>query len=253
MQETEKKDNSERYEIDWMGLFRSVIAKWWLILIVAAAVGLGAFLYTTIAVTPMYDATTSVLVINQAGVDQKVTYADTQLGLQIMRDYNVIAKSRTVLGGAIASLGLEEDLTISTLKSRTTITNTEDTRCVSITVSDPNPERAADLANAIREQSKSLTEENFGQGSLSTIDEALPATSPSSPHLFRVTIIAAFIGAFLVIAVLVILFLSDNSIKDVDDVERYLGLSTLASIPIFEDEVTSAQKFKRQRAEVKKV
>jgi len=45
-------------------------------------------------------------------------------------------------------------------------------------------------------------------------------------------------------AVLILRFYLDDSIKTSEDIEKYLGLSTLASIPVFESEDDGKQKKK---------
>ena len=246
----EEKRGADKTEINLLDLVKAVLSKWWIILIAAAVVGLGAFLYCQLFVTPMYAATTSMCVINSSGSTGTVTYADTQLGLQIMNDYKEVVTSATVLNEVIEKQNLET--TVSNLRSRVTLTNAENTRILYVTVLDPDPVCAKNIANEIRKSSAEQIKEIFRAEAVNTVDEAVEPTSPSSPRVFRITVIGALIGAFLVIVLLVILYLADTSIKDIEDVERYLGLSTLASIPIFEDEASAAQKNKK-RAAVKKI
>ena len=56
-------------------------------------------------------------------------------------------------------------------------------------------------------------------------------TSPSSPSLTRNIEKGALVGLVLVAAYLVIRFLLDDTISTEEDVRKYLGLNTLASIP----------------------
>ena len=46
------------------------------------------------------------------------------------------------------------------------------------------------------------------------------------------TLLGGCIGVFLVMAIVLIYYLLDDTIKTSDDVEKYLGLSTLALIPL---------------------
>lgn len=60
------------------------------------------------------------------------------------------------------------------------------------------------------------------------------------------TLFGGIAGVFIVCAVILVLYLLDDSIKSSDDVEKYLGLSTLALIPVAVDE-DSVKKGKTKR------
>ena len=66
---------------------------------------------------------------------------------------------------------------------------------------------------------------------VNVVDYANLPENPISPNTIKNIIIGGLIGFVLVVAILVISFLMDDTIKTPDDVELYLGLSVLASIP----------------------
>lgn len=54
----------------------------------------------------------------------------------------------------------------------------------------------------------------------------------AGPGILKWTLIGGLIGAFMVMAVVLVFYFLDDTIKTSDDVEKYLGLSTLALIPL---------------------
>ena len=52
------------------------------------------------------------------------------------------------------------------------------------------------------------------------------------------TFFGGLAGVFLISAIIIVLYLLDDTIKCSEDVEKYLGLSTLALIPVAVDEET---------------
>ena len=68
------------------------------------------------------------------------------------------------------------------------------------------------------------------------VDEANLPTSPSSPSVAKWALIGGFIGAIASMAVIIIRYLMDDTIKSSEDVEKYLGWSTLALIPMMYSE-----------------
>jgi len=58
----------------------------------------------------------------------------------------------------------------------------------------------------------------------------------AGPSVLKWTVIGGALGVILVCVVVLLEYLMDDSIKTSDDVENYLGLSTLALIPMAVEE-----------------
>ena len=81
-----------------------------LALIISAGImaALGVFLFTQLVITPSYESTTKIYILNKQE-NASVTYSDIQLGTQLTKDYAELIKSRTVTEGVIAGLNLDLD------------------------------------------------------------------------------------------------------------------------------------------------
>ena len=84
------------------------------------------------------------------------------------------------------------------------------------------------------------------------IDEGNLPTSPSSPNISMNTLIGGIIGAVLMSGIIIILHMMDDTIKDSDDVERYLELNTLGLIPIEGKVKVSKSKKKKLKKSMQK-
>ena len=69
---------------------------------------------------------------------------------------------------------------------------------------------------------------------VNVVDQANFPDSPVSPSIPKWTIIGVLVGIVISAAVIIIQHLLDDTIKTSEDIERYLGLSTLALIPVNE-------------------
>ena len=118
-----------------------------------------------------------------------------------------------------------------TLKLRINVANTAETRVINISVTDPSPSKAQEIANALREESAEKIKEIIKVDAVQTVSEATYSSDPSSPNIRNWTILGALFGVALAMVVLIILFVLDNTIKTSEDVERYLGWPTLALVP----------------------
>ena len=226
-------ENNDVVEIDLMEILGLMLHRLWLIALCAAAVG--AFAVSRYILTEEFQSTTRIYVLNRQN-DDTLTYSDVQLGTQLTKDFREIIKSRYVLEQVIEKCGLRESS--GSLASRISVDTQSDTRIIAITVTDTNPAMAQYIANELRETAAERIKIFMDIQAVNVVDEAnLPAV-PSAPRVGRWTVIGFLLGAFLCMTVILVHFLLDDTIKTSDDIEKYLGLSTLGMIPVRETEDT---------------
>lgn len=228
-------ENNDVVEIDLMEILGLMLHRLWLIALCAAAVGAAAFAVSRYILTEEFQSTTRIYVLNRQN-DDTLTYSDVQLGTQLTKDFREIIKSRYVLEQVIEKCGLRESS--GSLASRISVDTQSDTRIIAITVTDTNPAMAQYIANELRETAAERIKIVMDIQAVNVVDEAnLPAV-PSAPRVERWTVIGFLLGAFLCMTVILVHFLLDDTIKTSDDIEKYLGLSTLGMIPVRETEDT---------------
>lgn len=69
---------------------------------------------------------------------------------------------------------------------------------------------------------------------MTTLDEARPATSPSSPNIRRNTMMSVIVVTGLVILVVLLVELLDDRVKRPEDIEEVMQLSLLGVVPNLE-------------------
>lgn len=227
-----KKNNSDVIEIDLAEVAGLLIHRAWLIAICAVLTAVAAFCISSFLVTDLYESTTSVYILNKQE-SGTITYSDVQLGTQLTKDYAQLIKSRYVVEKVIESCGL--DTTYGGLSKRISVDTPTDTRILEITVTDEDPAMAQYIANEIRKEAAAHIKNVMDIQAVNVVDEANLPGNPSSPDVFIWTAIGFFLGAFVCIAMVLVHFMLDDTIKTSDDVEKYLGLSTLGMIPIREN------------------
>ena len=239
---------TEEMEIDLLELILELLRKWWLIGLVAVATAALSFSYAKFLIEPTYESTTSVYVISRQNQDS-TTYTDMQLGTQLMKDVSVLVKSRTVLEHVIKSLDL--DMKVKELQNLIDVSSASDTRILYITATHTDPAMAEQIANEVRDIAAKHTINVMEVEAINVAEMANYPLEKAAPSIAKYTLLGGFIGAFLVCAVLVIRFLLDDTIKTPDDVEKYLGLSTIGSIPY--DEEATGKKTKKKAKKVKRM
>ena len=221
---------AEENEIDLMELARVYLAKWYWILLAAVVLGAAAFGYFKFFVDPTYESKTQIYVVGQSQSGGSVTYADLQLGSQLGKDYVVLVKSRSVIERVISEMGL--NTTYKKFLGRLEVSVVSDSRMMSISYTDKDPQRAKQVADKIREVVCERIQEVMKVESVQVVDDANLPQEPVGPRKLRNSVLAALVGAILVMGILTVQFLLDDRIKTAEDVEKYLGLSVLGSIPL---------------------
>lgn len=220
--------DGDTIEINVADLFLYMLKHWYVFLlsvILTTVIGMTICLFL---ITPIYKSTTKIIILSQQN-SGALTYSDMQLASQLTKDYEELIVSRDVLESVIQQCLLTEDY--DELLARVEVENIVDTRIISITVEDPSPAAAQRIANSIRETAAAHIKNVTDVEAVNVTEAAnLPveASSPSKLLWAALSIAAGFLVTFIVQT---IRFLSDDTVKSSEDVEKYLGLSTLALVP----------------------
>ena len=223
----------EKFEIDVFQLVKVLWKRKFLIALVALVAGLAAFAYSSFVIKPQYASTTRIYVVNRNQADKPgLTNQDLQAGSYLVKDYREIILSQDVLEKVVADQNLTIDA--KTLGKKVSVTVPADTRIVSISVRDGKPEEASRIANALREVAAQKIIAVTRVSDVTTLEEARPATSPSSPNIRRNTMMATIAGVGIVIVIVLLVELLDDRVKRPEDIEEVMHISLLGVIPNLE-------------------
>ena len=223
----------EKFEIDVFQLVKVLWKRKFLIVLTAIIAGLAAFAYSSFVIKPQYTSTTRIYVVNRNQADKPgLTNQDLQAGAYLVKDYREIILSQDVLEKVVADQKLPMDA--KTLGRKVSVTVPADTRIVSISVRDGNPEEASRIANALREEAAQKIISVTRVSDVTTLEEARPATSPSSPNIRRNTMIATIAGVGFVTIIVLLVELLDDRVKRPEDIEEVMHISLLGVIPNLE-------------------
>lgn len=228
-----EKQNEDVIEIDLMEVFGLLIGRLWIIASVGIFAALVCFLFSRFVLTPVYESTTRIYILNK-NESTAVTYSDVQLGTQLTKDYAELIGSRYVLEEVIQKLSLDTEY--DELFKKVKVETPTDTRIVAITVEDTDPVLAMETANAIREVASAHIQNVMDIDAVNVVETANMPTEKSGPSCLLWTLIGGMAGVLFVCGVILVQYLLDDSIKNSEDVEKHLGLSTLALIPVTESE-----------------
>ena len=220
-------DNQEKdlIQLDIMLLLRRIWEKKVLIVLVTLLFTAASLAYSIFLVTPQYSSTTKVYVVNQKKDDKAITTQDVQLGSLLIKDYKEIILSNKVMEDSAEKSGL--GITAKQLAGKVSVDAPKDTRIISITVQDKDPQ----VANTVKEVSADQIKEVTKIDDVTTLEEAKAATSPSSPNIPKNAILATALGFIIAVAGVVLFELLDDRVKRAEDIEDGMGLVLLGIVP----------------------
>ncbi|WMC92240.1 YveK family protein [Kineothrix sp. MB12-C1] len=237
-----QKDN-DMIEIDLLEMWGVLWRHLGMIMSVGLFTALLCFLFSRFIMDPTYESMTKIYILNKSE-SASVTYSDVQLGTQLTKDYAELITSRYVLEEVIQKLSL--DVSYDGMLNMVTVTTPSDTRIVAITVKNIDPIVAMNIANCIREVASEHIQNVMDIEAVNIVETANMPTEKAGPNSIKWTLVGGVIGFFIMCAIILIKYLMDDTVKSSEDVERYLGLSTLALIPLTTDGAGKKKKQKRK-------
>lgn len=220
-----------------------ILHKNWVLIVASMLLGIGIAAVYSIAVTPKYTATTELYVSVRSG-DSAVTgdlVQGTNFARQAVTSYVAVVDSAIVLDRVIAELAL--DRSSAALADQITASSPLNTVLIQITVTDSDPEAAAEIANSTGRNFaevvvNDLEKPDGESASLVKIETIQPATvppAPASPNVALNLMLGALIGLALGIGFAVLRTVLDTRIHSLHDIALITDTPLLGGIALDPD------------------
>jgi capsular polysaccharide biosynthesis protein len=180
--------------------------------------------------TPIYQASTQILV-NQSKSEQQIyNWNEVQTNIQLINTYSVIIKSPAILELVIKELDLDQ--TVTELQEKIQVASEKDSQVATITVEDPDPKHAADIANTIASVFKQEIVKIMNVDNVTILSKAEVGDHPTpvKPKPVLNMAIAFVVGLMTGVGMAFLLEYLDNTIKTEQDIEKLLELPVLGVI-----------------------
>jgi capsular polysaccharide biosynthesis protein len=210
-----------------------IIKRLWLILLLPLAAGTAAAYVSFYVMEPVYQANSTLYIMTRSeDMQYGVDYLSLMAGVYLVKDYRELAKSRTVTEKVITELGLK-NITPERLASHISINSKNETRIIEITVRHGDPRTAMQITDKVSEVFVQKAAELMKIDTISIVDKAQIPSNPVEPVPVMNMAVAVLVGLIAAAGIIILLEYLDDTIKTADDVEKYLGLTVLGTIPVF--------------------
>lgn len=196
--------------------------------------------------TPIYQASTQVLVTQQKSEQQSFNSQDIQTNLQLINTYNVIIKSPAILGKVIDNMSL--DMTPAQLTEQIAVDSAQNSQVINVSVTAPSPIQAAELANTIGDVFQKEVQKLMQVDNVNILSSAVV---PENPHPIKPNpklnmAIAAVVGLMIGVGVAFLLEYLDTTVKTEQEAEEMLGLPILGLVSVISDKEMLQMETSRQ-------
>ena len=218
-------------QINLMELCLTLLGRWRTLLLAALIGATLAGAFQTFLIHPRYRASTELYITNN---DSVISLQDLQMGSALTEDYQSIITSRAVLNRVIGELGLDVDY--RKLRRLIAVSNPAGTHIIRISVTTEDFALSRDIANALMNASVERIFQIVGASAPTVIDYSeAEAVEDVTPGVAGYMARGALAGLMLVAVTVLARLYMDNTIKNDEDVEKYLQLPVLAAVPFFRD------------------
>jgi capsular exopolysaccharide synthesis family protein len=209
-------------------------AGWWLA-VIGLVVGAGAALLASLLQTPLYTSSTQLFVSTRDSASSSEVFQGSQFSQQRVTSYAQLITGDELADRVIDRLNL--DMATSTLRDKIVATTATNTVLIDVTVTDPSPERAQRIADAVGDEFASFATE------LETTDPGGPSpvkvtvtqrpqvpSVASSPRTTRNAALGALAGLFVGAGLAIARARLDRTVKEADDATELAGAPVIGLV-----------------------
>lgn len=226
-----EKREEQFIEIDLFQLVRALWHRAWAIILAMLVCGGLGFSYARFMITPTYQAR-ALMYVNNSTLSvgsTSVSLSDLSASQTLVDTYLVILKTRLTLNEVIERAELR--YSYEQLSGMIQASSVNDTEIFAITVTSTDPVEAERIANTITEVLPGKITEILDGSSARTVDLAVVPTSRSSPSITRYTTMGMMAGIAISCAIIVLMELLDEQIRNEDYLIQTYKLPMLAVVP----------------------
>lgn len=216
-------------------IFSEILRKLWAIVLCAVICAVGAYVYFSNFVNPVYRATASIIVTNGAVSTDRTEYIASS---SISASASMLTTCADILRTKDAYKFLTEEFnnkyTASNYASMTSISvRSRDSLFIDISVNNNSKALAVKIVNAFTENAPNYIKSVIPSSEVTVMELAETATVVS-PRVMLMTFTAAFLGAIIPIVIITILAIADTTVKGEDDLADKYNVAILGNVPDFD-------------------
>lgn len=217
---------------NWKKYFRMIGKKIWIVILITAVfVSLASYI-AFYKIKPQYQSSTRLFAVIKSEGDRNTTtsYQDLLAGPLLGKNYKELITSQAVISEVVKRIPTS-GMTDEELTKRIDVELIPDSSMIRISVSHENPNVAAEIANEVSIVFIQKASELLKNNSITLVDKAIVSTKPISPRRILISGFSFLAGLSLSLGLILVLVYLDDSIGNLEEVEKKTGLLVVGIIP----------------------
>jgi capsular polysaccharide biosynthesis protein len=232
MDRTER-NGTDYYTVDLLHILKTLWKKAWLIIMIGLLAAAMGFSWATFGIAPKYSSSIMLYVNNSSfslgNTSFSISSSEISAAQSLVKTYIVMLENRTTLEKVIQKAGVS--YTHEELAKMLEAKAVNETEVLKVTVTTEDPYEAAKIANCIAEVLPVRIAEVIEGASMEVVDSGVVNLQKVSPSITKYTAVGFLLGVLLMILLLTITAIMDDTIHDEEYVLRNYDCPVLAKIP----------------------
>lgn len=226
-------NTSDEYTIDLLQILKAIWKHAWIVVIAGIIGAVVGFCIPNFTIAPTYSANVKLYVNNSSFSlgSTSISISPSQLSAaqSLAKTYGEILNSRSTLERIIEKAGL--DCSWRTLSGMIQYGQLNGTEIMRVTVTCGDPYEASNIANTIAEVLPVRISEIIDGASMEIVDSAVPELNKIGPNITRYTMTGFLLGIMLIVGIIVILVLLDDTVHDEEYIIKTYHYPILGRVP----------------------
>lgn len=210
-------------------IFESLKKRYKLIIAITLGFTIISIILSFFVIKPKYEANTKLFIGKQESKKTDYDSNDVQMYQKLLTTYAEVLKTDDIIEESLKKSHIDEE--VDAAQKNLKVTPRADTQILEISYTDTNKEDAAKFLNALTSNFMKESKKLIPNGNTQVIQKVKVPEKAVSPNKKLNILIAFVLGLMISVGVSLLLELMDNTFKSKDELEKFLEIPVLATIP----------------------
>lgn len=210
-------------------IFESLKKRYKLIIAITLGFTIISIILSFFIIKPKYEANAKLFIGKQESKKTDYDSNDVMMYQKLLTTYAEVLKTDDIIEESLKKSHIDEEVDVAQKKLK--VTPRVDTQILEVSYTDTNKEEAAKFLNALISNFMKESKKLIPNGNIQVIQKVKIPEKAVSPNK-KLNVLIAFVLGFMVsIGISLLLEFMDNTFKSKDELEKFLDIPVLATIP----------------------
>lgn len=210
-------------------IFESLKKRYKLIIAITLGFTIISIILSFFVIKPKYEANVKLFIGKQESKKTDYDSNDVMMYQKLLTTYAEVLKTDDIIEESLKKSHIDED--VDAAQKNLKVTPRADTQILEVSYTDTNKEDAAKFLNALTSNFMKESKKLIPNGNTQVIQKVKVPEKPVSPNKKLNILIAFVLGLMISVGISLLLEFMDNTFKSKDELEKFLEIPVLSTIP----------------------